>query len=136
MSLNVYLQATEKCPHCGGPLGEDTVYSSNITHNLNKMAEAAGIYEALWRPYRKCKGFKEGGTYEKEYAFEKNQTIYAKSLIKDLEAGLKKLKEDPEKYKKYNSPNGWGLYENFVPFVESYLEACKKYPKAIVTTWR
>ena len=28
----------------------DEVYSRNITHNLNKMAEAAGIYTVLWRP--------------------------------------------------------------------------------------
>jgi hypothetical protein len=27
------------------------VYNANITHNLGKMAEA-GLYEALWRPYR------------------------------------------------------------------------------------
>lgn len=25
-------------------------YHANITHNLGKMAEAAGIYHALWRP--------------------------------------------------------------------------------------
>jgi hypothetical protein len=33
---------------------EDTetneVYSANITHNLNTMADEAGIYEHLWRP--------------------------------------------------------------------------------------
>jgi hypothetical protein len=26
------------------------VYSANITHNLGKMADEAGVYEALWRP--------------------------------------------------------------------------------------
>ena len=26
------------------------VYSTNITHNLNEMAEAVGIYTHLWRP--------------------------------------------------------------------------------------
>src|SRR5688572_29936062 len=33
--------------------GEDEtncVYSANITHNLNAMAENAGIYMHLWRP--------------------------------------------------------------------------------------
>jgi len=31
--------------------GVDTqVFHRNITHNLGKMANAAGIYEALWRP--------------------------------------------------------------------------------------
>ena len=28
----------------------DYVYSANITHNLTKMADEAGIYECLWRP--------------------------------------------------------------------------------------
>jgi hypothetical protein len=28
------------------------VYNANITHNLGKMAEKAGLYETLWRPYR------------------------------------------------------------------------------------
>jgi len=27
-----------------------SVYSANITHNLNEMAGAAGIYKYLWRP--------------------------------------------------------------------------------------
>lgn len=26
------------------------IFSANITHNLNAMAEAAGIYKHLWRP--------------------------------------------------------------------------------------
>ena len=28
----------------------EKIYWANITHNLNKMAGEAGIYEALWRP--------------------------------------------------------------------------------------
>jgi hypothetical protein len=28
----------------------ECVFDANITHNLNKMADAAGIYEACWRP--------------------------------------------------------------------------------------
>lgn len=40
MSLDVCLK---------GKNGE-TLYSRNITHNLGRMAQAAGIYECLWRP--------------------------------------------------------------------------------------
>jgi hypothetical protein len=40
MSLDVYLEEVRPC----------TVYSSNITHNLNKMADEAGIYQALGAP--------------------------------------------------------------------------------------
>ena len=87
------------------------LYEANITHNLNRMGDAAGIYEYLWRPD------------------ELNITT-AKELIEPLEKGLKSLKRYPKKYQKYNSPNGWGMYEHFVPFVENYLNACKEFPEA------
>ena len=40
MSLDVYLTAVRPT----------TVYESNITHNLGKMAAAAGIYSELLAP--------------------------------------------------------------------------------------
>ena len=40
MSLDVWLNAVVKTQ----------VFSANITHNLGKMADEAGIYKALWRP--------------------------------------------------------------------------------------
>jgi len=54
----------------------------------------------------------------------------AKDIITLLEKGLAKLKAKPEYFEKFNSPNGWGMYEHFIPFVEKYLKACKKYPNA------
>lgn len=98
-------------------LGTNSVYTGNITHNLTEMAEQAEIYKCLWRPNEN--GFK-----------------VAKDLIKSLEKGLKLLKESPNFYKKFNSPNGWGVYKDFVPFVEEVLCACKKHPNAIVETDR
>jgi hypothetical protein len=91
--------------------GDNTIYSSNITHNLGHMAGAAGIYKHLWRPDEI--GIKNAG-----------------ELIEPLTDGLAKLKADPKKFEKFNAPNGWGLYKHFVPFVEEYLEACKKNPEA------
>lgn len=93
------------------------IYSSNITHNLGEMAKAAGIYKHLWRP-------------------EELSIKTAAELIKPLEKGLAKLKKNPEKFEKYNAPNGWGMYKHFVPFVEEYIEACKNYPDAIVSVSR
>ena len=89
------------------------VYNSNITHNLGRMASKAGIYEYLWRP-------------------EEVDIMYAWQLIAPLEEGLKNLKTNPEKFKAFDSPNGWGTYDDFVPFVEKYLEACKENPYAEV----
>jgi len=88
-----------------------SVYSANITHNLGKMASEAGIYQALWRP-------EEEGYYQ------------ASDLIEPLTKGLALLTANPEKFKAFNSPNGWGIYEHFVPFVAKYLEACVAHPNA------
>lgn len=107
MSLDVYLEAIR-------PTG---VYSGNITHNLTSMASEAGIYQALWRP-------------------EEIGITTAAQLIEPLTAGLALLKSDPPRFEAHNSPNGWGLYEHFVPFVENYLTACKENPDATVRVWR
>jgi len=93
------------------------VYSANITHNLGKMAEAAGIYKALWRP-------------EEEHYYR------ASDLIEPLTKGLAVLTSDPERFKAFNSPNGWGMYEHFVPFVAKYLEACVSNPDATINICR
>lgn len=90
------------------------LYSANITHNLGKMAQAAGIYEYLWSP-------DAVGAWK------------AEDLIEPLAEGLAKLKADPEHFKQFNSPNGWGMYEHFVPFVEKYLAACRKFPDASIS---
>lgn len=95
------------------------LFSANITSNLGEMADEAGIYTALWRPYE----LTEDGSFPT-----------AGELIPLLENGLKKLKEDPSYYRQFNSPNGWGMYDNFVPFVEKVLDACKQHPKATVET--
>lgn len=107
MSLSVYLLQTKPCE----------VHWSNITHNLGRMAKEAGIYEACWRP-------------------EEIGAKYAKDIIPLLEQGLGDLKKRPDHYKLFNAPNGWGLYENFVPWVEEYLIACKEYPDAEIQVSR
>jgi hypothetical protein len=93
------------------------VYWGNITHNLGGMAEEAGIYKHLWRP-------------------EEIGITKAAQLIEPLRAGVALLKSDRARFEKHNSPNGWGLYENFVPFVEEYLAACEANPDADVAVSR
>ena len=95
----------------------ERVYSANITHNLGKMAQEAGIYQALWRP-------------EEEYY------TTASDLIEPLTKGLALLVSDPERFKAFDSPNGWGMYEHFVPFVAKYLEACVMHPESRVDVSR
>jgi hypothetical protein len=113
MSLDVYLEKN-KCECCGRA---EEGYSANITHNLGKMANEAGIYEACWRP-------------------EEIGVTKAKQLIEPLRAGIEMMKDDPDRFKKHDSPNGWGLYVDFLPWLERYLEACIEMPEATVSVSR
>ena len=100
----------------------EEVFSANITHNLGTMASEVQLgeytlYQYLWRP---------------EEIFIRN----AEELIKPLSEGLQILKSDPVKYTALQSDNGWGLYENFIPWIEKYLHACIMNPSATILTDR
>lgn len=124
MSLDVYLNGPSetvpcRCRDCGHEHTTEDVqfFSSNITHNLGEMASEAGIYDCCWRP-DEC-GIDRAG-----------------QMIAPLREGLAKLRADPEKFKKFDAPNGWGLYVHFVPWVEEYLAACEAHPEAAVKASR
>ena len=118
MSLDVYLYATTACESCGHITPtRHAVYSANITHNLGRMAAEAGIYDCLWRP-------------------DEHGITRASQLIEPLRNGLVVMRADRARFEAFNSPNGWGLYENFVPWVARYLEACEAHPTATVEVWR
>jgi hypothetical protein len=107
MSLDVYLEA----------IRPTTVYSDNITHNLGKMANAAGVYQHLWRP-------------------EELGITLAIELIAPLAAGLSALKNDPDKFKALNPDNGWGNYDGLVKFIEDYILACVENADATIRVSR
>lgn len=131
MSLDVYLKDPSSTYRT------EPLYRGNITHNLAKMAEKAGVYNALWRPYRLVDGYDTlNGDYDSEMKFEESVNICANDLIDIIEKGLIDLKNRPDYYKQFNSPNGWGIYENFVSFIEKYLLALKEFPESIVSVWR
>lgn len=95
----------------------ECVYSANITHNLNVMADKAGIYNHLWRP-------------------EELGITKAAELIEPLKEGYLLLCHYPDQFVKFNPANGWGTYEGLVNFVLNYLRACVQYPQADVSVWR
>jgi hypothetical protein len=134
MSLDVYLYRIKYASYNMVNFHEEKeqLYTANITHNLNVMAEQAGIYKALWRPYQLHKDYVHSEDYNKEMAFEDSVTIIASDIIPIIEQGLDLLKNRPDYFSKFNAENGWGKYVNFVPFVEKYLEALKQYPDSIV----
>jgi hypothetical protein len=81
------------------------------------MAQAAGLYQVLWRP-------------------EELGITKASELVLALRIGLAWLESDPARFTPFNGLNGWGLYEDFVPFVRSYLKACQSSPQATVVVSR
>lgn len=107
MSLDITLTAVR----------ETSVFERNITHNLNRMADEAGIYGVIWRP-------------------EENGIETAAQLIEPLRTGMALLKANPDRFKALNPPNGWGRYEGLVTFVEAYLAACIENPDATVEASR
>ena len=113
MSLDVYLEEAP-CPHCGH---SDQVFWANITHNLNRMADKAGIYRCLWRP-------------------EEIGATTASQIIEPLRIGLEKLKNDRERFEQLNPENRWGSYASFVPWIEKYLAACEEFPDATIRVSR
>ena len=134
MSLDVYLYRIKYASYDMVNFHEEKeqLYTANITHNLNVMAEQAGIYKALWRPYQLHKDYVHIEDYNKEMLFEDSVTIIASDIIDIIEQGLDLLKNRPDYFSKFNAENGWGKYVNFVPFVEKYLEALKQYPDSLV----
>lgn len=117
MSLDFYLETEPKpyeCIHCGSTVMKpEEVFDINITHNLGKMADKAGIYQVLWHP-------------------NDNGQVRAKDIVPTLRNGLSDLLSRPEYFSDFDSPNGWGTYEHFVPFVQSVLAACERHPDALV----
>lgn len=124
MSLDVMLynekMDSETCPKCKEEIEiaqRSYLFDANITHNLGTMAKELGIYEIVWRP-------------------EEVGVKTAEELISPLIKGIAKAESDPAYYRTFDSPNGWGKYEHFIPWLKKYLAACIENPNAIVRVSR
>lgn len=107
MSLDLYLERVQLT----------TVFDANITHNLASMADKAGIYGCLWRP-------------------EENGIETAAQVAVLLRKAIADMKDRPDYYRQFEASNGWGLYDNFVPWCERVLAACEEFPDATVRASR
>ncbi|MEN6532194.1 MAG: hypothetical protein ABFD89_00930 [Bryobacteraceae bacterium] len=108
MSLDIKLE----CKYCG-----TAFFEANVTHNLNSMAELAGLYGPIWQP-------------------DENGIETAADLIGPLEGGIAEMKANPERFRELNPENGWGSYDDFVPWLERLLEACREHFGAKVRSCR
>ena len=92
-----------------------TVFDANITHNLTEMADKAGIYELIWHP-------------------DRIGITKAEEIVDPLIEGIHKMETDPIGFKKLNPENGWGSYDDFLPWLRDYLNACGEYSEAKIHT--
>ena len=107
MGLDVYLKETKPC----------TIWAIGITHNMTAMAEAAGLYECMWRPDEMC-------------------ITLASQMIHPLRCGIAVLKREKKNLEKLNPENGWGSYDILLSVAQRYLAACEKNPNAEVEVSR
>jgi len=114
MSIDITLYITEpdQSDDAWWEENED-VFDCNITHNLCKMAKEAGIYTKLWHPEE------EGITKAQEW-------------INPLIMALADMRDRPDHFKKFDAPNGWGTYDDFVPWLQELLDACQAHPDAFI----
>ncbi|MCA1066096.1 hypothetical protein QTG56_25595 (plasmid) [Rossellomorea sp. AcN35-11] len=82
------------------------VVSKDITHNLKAMWKEAGVYDAL---------YDSDGKMPSE-------------VLPALEKGLSEMADDPERFKKFDSPNGWGKYKHALPWLQDLIVEMKKHP--------
>lgn len=109
MSLDIYFSELPKEPV--------EVFSKNITHNLGTMADHAGIYKCLWRP-------------------DENGITHVHQIIEPLKSAIADMEANPEKYKPLSASNGWGTYEQFLPWLRELLAACEEHPNAEIRVSR
>lgn len=79
------------------PVGD---YRANITYNVGEL-----IRHATGLQWLNCE----------------NNGLCA-NIIPYIRRGLEKLRAHPERYKKYESPNGWGTVEGVISFFAKVLE--------------
>lgn len=174
MSLDVYLYEVvdttppELCLQCiVMPLDADDqyiedrhchercVFSQNVTHNLGKMADAAGIYYALWRPeelmdpalaaridalenqYFDAQGEATRHYYDEAQVLRQQlPTPRARDILPLLRQGLAAIRADYPTFIALEPENKWGSMATFLPWIEKYIKACNEYPDALVRVSR
>lgn len=115
MSLDIWLEVPQRCPNCKFEISRTQLSSFNYTHNVTRMWDKAGVYEALYES--------EGKLVTAEY-------------IEVLRKGVQKFRAEYPEFEKLNSPNGWGLAKNALPWLERWLHECEENLGAIIRACR
>jgi hypothetical protein len=105
MSLDIYLNCESGESH--------SVFEANITHNVSRMWDMAGVYDALYKSRGKL----------------------ASQIIDDLAVGIRRMEEDMPTYRNLNPENGWGSADGALAWLKNLITACKKYPNSRIEVW-
>ena len=87
-----------------------TVFDRNITYNLRPMLVAAGLADSL-------------------HTLEGMSGKEAQDLLYGV---WRELRTRPEHYRSFDSPNGWGLRKNLLPWVRSLYLAVRTHPRGVI----
>jgi hypothetical protein len=107
MSLDLSL-LYNYCRHC--KRGEQ-IHTQNITHNLQPMWHKAGIYDAL---------------------YESEGQVVTDLYVDRIRRAVQEMETNFNDYQKLDSPNGWGLARNALPWLQRWLAACRANPGATI----
>ena len=108
MSLDLTLEID------GGGGHYHEVWTRNITHDVWKMWEKAGVRDAF---------YESDGHIAEEY-------------IEALGSGLRHFVEHYPEYEKLNSSNGWAMAENALPWLFNAYRAFAANPKARIRVYK
>lgn len=98
----------ERCDHEHEREDRERFYDANITHNLARMFDEAGIYQILWH----------------------GDDLVAGDVLPRLEAALVEMRADPERFRAFEPTNKWGSYEDAMAFLRRVIEMCREHPTA------
>lgn len=109
MSLDLWL---EFAVDYGGPGGPETttIFETNMTHNLTGLWSFIKVYDALYMSDKELAGEHLGA----------------------LEVGLDFMIEHEKECREFDAPNGWGTYDQALPWLQSVVEAFRRFPKATI----
>lgn len=87
-------------------------HSVNVTYNLGKMLREAGHPE--WQALKGAPASEVAGV---------------------MDAVARTLRSDPDRFRAFNPPNGWGTYEGAIEYAEAFRDMCSEHPEATVAAW-
>ena len=109
LDIGLYVEADTG----GDELRNVELYHACYTGNVCPMWTEAGVYEALYE----------------------SDGVEAASIIPILEDGIADMELRVDAYSALNPPNGWGNYEGALELLHGLLAACKRDPKALISSW-